>query len=261
MNNKNQIADVQSDVDTRKIAINQVGIKDLKHPIQIQDKDGKICHTVANATMTVFLPENVKGTHMSRFIEQLNEKDHVISINNYHLFMVNMLDRLQANSGEIILDFNYFIKKSAPISGAKSYMDYDVSMMIEKIDNEIIQTISVVIPVTSLCPCSKKIADYGAHNQRSHATITAEISNDIFIEDIIAIAEKNASCELYSVLKRPDEKHITEKAYDNPKFVEDMIRDIATALNSEDKIFNYTLEVENFESIHNHSAYAMIVSG
>ena len=255
------IPDVQRDPDQRKISINQVGIKDLKHPLQIEDKNGAICNTVANATMTVFLADNVKGTHMSRFIELLNSKEHIISIKNYPLLMADMLQRLEADSGKITLDFNYFVKKSAPVSGARSYMDYDISMTIEKSAGELIQTLSVVIPVTSLCPCSKKISDYGAHNQRSHATITAEISDDIFINDIIALAEENASCDLYSILKRPDEKFITEKAYDNPKFVEDMIRDIATALNNEDKVYNYTLEVENFESIHNHSAYAMIISG
>ncbi len=253
--------DVQRDPDSRKIAINQVGIKDLKHPVTIQDRDNALCHTVANAIMTVYLPENIKGTHMSRFVELLNEIEQPISIHNYQQLLDDMLQRLEAEQGKLSLNFSYFIKKPAPVSAATSYMDYDITMDIERIGGQTKQSVRIVVPVTSLCPCSKKISDYGAHNQRSHATISAEISNDIFLADIINLAEEHASCELYSILKRPDEKYITEKAYDNPKFVEDMIRDIATALNKESRIKRYTLEVENFESIHNHSAYAMIIQG
>jgi GTP cyclohydrolase I len=156
------------------------------------------------------------------------------------------------------MHFPYFVNKAAPISGVKSLLDYDVTFIGEIKDEQFSITVKVLVPVTSLCPCSKKISDYGAHNQRSHVTVTAKINDFIWIEDIIALVEKQASCELYGLLKRPDEKYVTEKAYDNPKFVEDMVRDVASALNKEKRIDAYIVESENFESIHNHSAYALI---
>jgi GTP cyclohydrolase I len=169
-----------------------------------------------------------------------------------------MVERLEAESGYIEMSFPYFINKTAPISGVQSLMDYDVTLIGAIENGKYVHTTKVVVPVTSLCPCSKKISDYGAHNQRSHVTISARTNDFMWIEDIVAIAENQASCELYGLLKRPDEKYVTERAYDNPKFVEDMVRDVAAAIDREPRIDSYIVESENFESIHNHSAYALI---
>lgn len=170
-----------------------------------------------------------------------------------------MVEKLESDSGYIEMSFPYFMEKSAPVSGVKSLSDYEVTFKGEIKDGKYALEMKVVIPVTSLCPCSKKISEYGAHNQRSHVTIAAKTKEHVWIEEIIEVAEKEASCELFGLLKRPDEKYVTERAYDNPKFVEDMVRDIATSLNAIDRISSYVVESENFESIHNHSAYAMIV--
>jgi GTP cyclohydrolase I len=169
-----------------------------------------------------------------------------------------MTEHLEAESGHIEMSFPYFVNKCAPISGVKSLMDYEVTLIGEIADGQAHTNIKVVVPVTSLCPCSKKISDYGAHNQRSHVTINVRIGDFVWIEELIELVEKEASCELYGLLKRPDEKYVTERAYDNPKFVEDMVRDIAVKLNCDARILAYTVESENFESIHNHSAYALI---
>jgi GTP cyclohydrolase I len=169
-----------------------------------------------------------------------------------------MIKRLEAESGHVEMTFPYFVNKAAPVSGVKSLLDYEVTFIGAISHGKIDITVKVLVPVTSLCPCSKKISDYGAHNQRSHVTVTALVNDFIWIEDIIDLVEKEASCELYGLLKRPDEKYVTERAYDNPKFVEDMVRDVAAQLNAEKRIVAYTVESENFESIHNHSAYALI---
>ena len=169
-----------------------------------------------------------------------------------------MTDRLEADSGHIEMSFPYFVSKKAPVSGVSSLMDYEVTFVGDIVDGKETFTLKVVVPVTSLCPCSKKISERGAHNQRSHVTIAAKLREHMWIEELIEIAEGEASCELYGILKRPDEKYVTERAYDNPKFVEDMVRDIAVALNADPRIDGYVVESENFESIHNHSAYAMI---
>ena len=169
-----------------------------------------------------------------------------------------MLERLEYKSGYLEMQFTYFVNKKAPVSRVESLMDYDVSFIGEMIDGKVVNTTKVVVPVTSLCPCSKKISKYGAHNQRAHVTLTLETKGFIWIEDIIELIEKQASCELYGILKRPDEKYVTEKAYENPKFVEDIVRDIATDLKANSKVSKYIIESENFESIHNHSAYALI---
>jgi GTP cyclohydrolase I len=169
-----------------------------------------------------------------------------------------MTELLEAEEGHVEMRFPYFINKAAPISGVRSLMDYDVSFIGEKLNGEIHMRIKVVVPVTSLCPCSKEISDYGAHNQRSHVTVDVRTRGFLWIEELIDLVEGEASCELYGLLKRPDEKYVTERAYDNPKFVEDMVRDVAARLNADERIVAYTVESENFESIHNHSAYAMI---
>ena len=259
MTDANTIPDVQNSADRRHIAINKVGIKDIRHPVQVKDRSGLVQHTVANFNMYVDLPHQFKGTHMSRFVEILNSHEREITVQSFREMMSEMTDRLDAECGHIEMQFAYFVNKKAPVTGVESLLDYEVSFIGEYKNNESCVAIKVVVPVTSLCPCSKKISEYGAHNQRSHVTVNVRTNGFIWIEDIIDIVEKEASCELYGLLKRPDEKAVTERAYDNPKFVEDMVRDVAARLNEDDRIAAYTLESENFESIHNHSAYAMIV--
>ena len=254
----NTIEDVQNTPDVRHIAIDKVGIKAIRHPVIVKDKSGGEQHTVAMFNMYVHLPQHFKGTHMSRFVEILNMNEHAISIESFETILREMVVRLEAESGHVEMTFPYFVNKSAPISGVKSLLDYEVTFIGEIKNGKLDITVKVLVPVTSLCPCSKKISDYGAHNQRSHVTVTALINDFIWIEDIINLVEKQASCELYGLLKRPDEKFVTERAYDNPKFVEDMVRDVAAQLNAESRIDAYTVESENFESIHNHSAYALI---
>jgi GTP cyclohydrolase I len=211
--------------------------------------------------MYVFLPHNFKGTHMSRFVEILNARESEITVDTFKGMLPEMLEKLNSEAGNIEMTFPYFVNKAAPVSGVKSLMDYEVTF-IGAIDSKgPCMTLKVVVPVTSLCPCSKKISDYGAHNQRSHVTVSARIApgkHFLWIEDIIDLVESVASCQLYGLLKRPDEKYVTERAYDNPKFVEDMVRDTAHLLNLDKRISKYVVESENFESIHNHSAYAMI---
>ena len=252
------IEDVQNTPDNRHLDIDKVGIKAIKHPIVVKDRSGIIQHTNATFSMYVHLPHNFKGTHMSRFVEILNENQREISVESFEDILKEMLERLESKSGYLEMQFTYFINKKAPVSGAESLMDYEVSFIGEMVDGKILNTVRVIVPVTSLCPCSKKISKYGAHNQRAHITLTLQTNGFIWIEDIIEQIEKQASCELYGILKRPDEKYVTEKAYENPKFVEDIVRDIATELKSNKKVSNYIIESENFESIHNHSAYALI---
>ncbi len=252
------IADVQGSTDTRQIPIDKVGIKDIRHPVRVADRSGGEQHTIANFNMYVNLPHNFKGTHMSRFVEILNLHEYEITVESFRKMLSEMTERLEAEAGHIEMSFSYFVNKAAPVSGVESLMDYDVSLIGEINDDKTKMNIKVVVPVTSLCPCSKKISDYGAHNQRSHVTVNVETRGFVWIEDLIELVENEASCELYGLLKRPDEKHVTERAYDNPKFVEDMVRDVAARLNEDSRISAYTVESENFESIHNHSAYALI---
>ena len=252
------IEDVQNRADTRQIAINKVGIKDIRHPVRIKDRSEGEQHTIANFNMYVDLPHNFKGTHMSRFVEILNHNEREITVQSFKGMRSEMTEKLEAGSGHIEMNFPYFVTKAAPVSRVESLLDYDVTLIGEIIEGEINVHIKVVVPVTSLCPCSKKISDYGAHNQRSHVTVSARTCGFIWIEEIIDLVEEEASCELFGLLKRPDEKHVTERAYDNPKFVEDMVRDVAVRLNDDERVCAYTVESENFESIHNHSAYALI---
>jgi len=253
-----KIADVQGSEDKRRIAINKVGIKDIRHPVKVNDRSDGEQHTIANFNMYVNLPHNFKGTHMSRFVEILNQHEKEISVESFKEMMAEMTERLEAESGHIEMNFPYFVNKTAPVSGVQSLLDYNVTLIGEIHQDQIDTWIKVIVPVTSLCPCSKKISSYGAHNQRSHVTVKVRTSTFVWIEEIIDLVEKEASCELYGLLKRPDEKFVTERAYDNPKFVEDMVRDVAARLNQDDRISAYIVESENFESIHNHSAYALI---
>ena len=258
MTTPNTIADVQNSEDTRHIPINKVGIKDIRHPVRVKDRGQGEQHTIANFNMYVNLPHNFKGTHMSRFVEILNNYEREISVESFETMLKEMAERLEAGAGHIEMSFPYFVEKPAPVSKVKSLMDYDVTLIGEVRDQNPSVAIKVVVPVTSLCPCSKQISDYGAHNQRSHVTVTVHTRDFVWIEDVIDLIENEASCELFGLLKRPDEKYVTEQAYDNPKFVEDMVRDVAARLNADDRVSAYTVESENFESIHNHSAYALV---
>ncbi|HAO98570.1 MAG TPA: GTP cyclohydrolase I FolE2 [Fibrobacteres bacterium] len=255
------IADVQGLEDTRRIDIDKVGIKGIRHPVRVKDRSGGEQHTIATFDMTVCLPHNFKGTHMSRFVEILNHREKEITVESFQEMLPEMLKRLNSEHGVIEMRFPYFVNKKAPVSKVESLMDYDVTFIGESGKTGTTMTLKVVVPVTSLCPCSKEISDYGAHNQRSHVTLTAKLApgpHFVWIEELIDLAEDVASCELYGLLKRPDEKFVTERAYDNPKFVEDLVRDAAHRLNKDSRIAHYVVESENFESIHNHSAYAMI---
>lgn len=254
----NCIADVQSSADMRQIAINKVGIKDIRHPVRVKDRSQGEQHTIAHFNMYVELPHNFKGTHMSRFVEILNAYETEISVESFQDMLSEMARRLEADAGHIEMTFPYFVMKKAPVSGVRSLMDYQVSFLGEIRNGVSTTTTRVIVPVTSLCPCSKEISDRGAHNQRSHVTLSVRANQFVWVEDIIDLVEKQASCELYGLLKRPDEKYVTERAYDNPRFVEDMVREIAGLLNADARVDAYTVESENFESIHNHSAYALI---
>ncbi|HEY6482563.1 MAG TPA: GTP cyclohydrolase FolE2 [Steroidobacteraceae bacterium] len=251
------VEDVQRHADDRRLPINRVGIKDISHPVRVRDRSAGEQHTIASFNMFVRLPHDFKGTHMSRFVEILHA-EREISVESFRVMLTTMTERLEADAGHIEMTFPFFIMKRAPVSGVESLMNYQASLIGERRSGRTEMWVRVIVPVTSLCPCSKTIADYGAHNQRSHVTIKARLRTHMWIEELIEIAESEASCELYGILKRPDEKHVTERAYDNPKFVEDMVRDIAVRLNTEERIDAYVVEAENFESIHNHSAYALI---
>lgn len=256
--NSKPIADVQSQHDDRHLAINKVGIKDIKHPLSILSRGGAQQHTVGTFSMTVDLAHDQKGTHMSRFVELLNQEQLLIDATAFEQLLDQMTTKLDANNGYIDVAFDFFMEKSAPVSKAKSLMDYQVTLHGAREAGETSALMKIVVPVTSLCPCSKKVADYGAHNQRSHITVTVPMHADLAFEEIIELVEAQSSSELYGILKRPDEKHITERAYDNPKFVEDLIRDIASELKRHAAVERFKVEAENFESIHNHSAYAVI---
>jgi GTP cyclohydrolase I len=251
------LPDVQSATDTRRLAIQNVGVKGLRYPLQLESASGEVLNTVANLTMTVGLPPEVKGTHMSRFVELLEGRRGALTQDGLFAMLGEMLQRLDASSGRIEMSFPYFIRKTAPVSGVESLLDYDVTLIIDRPEGQhSTLTLRVTAAVTSLCPCSKKISDYGAHNQRSHITVEASLRSPMAIEELVRLAEEEASCEVFGLLKRPDEKWVTERAYDNPKFVEDLVRDIALRLMDEPRIGSWKVISENFESIHNHSAYA-----
>ncbi len=252
------IPDVQSAPDSRKLAIDKVGIKAIRHPVRIQERSGAVQHTIATFNMYVGLPHHFKGTHMSRFVEILEAHEREITVESFLAMLKEMVDKLEAEEGYNQMSFPYFIEKQAPVSRVKSLMDYDVTFTGEVRGGKQRFTMKVVVPVTSLCPCSKEISERGAHNQRSHVTVSARTNDFVWIEEIVDLVEKQGSSELYGLLKRPDEKFVTERAYDNPKFVEDLVRDVAAVLNLDERIDAYVVESENFESIHNHSAYALI---
>jgi GTP cyclohydrolase I len=250
--------DVQSTPDTRQIAIQRVGVKAVRHPLTVRAPNGEIQPTVGTWNLDVHLPAEQKGTHMSRFVVLLDEHKAPLDVAMLRTMLASMLEKLEAKAGRIEVTFPYFVGKVAPVSGVRSLLDYQVTLTGDTRGGVTRSFLRVLVPVTSLCPCSKKISQYGAHNQRSHVTISVELAGDVPVEALIRIAEEEASCELWGLLKRPDEKFVTERAYENPKFVEDLVRDVAQRLNQDGRIVAYVLEAENFESIHNHSAYALV---
>ncbi len=254
------LPDTQALPDLRRMAIQRVGIKGLRYPVALRTAAGDVQHTVADFAMYVGLPHDVKGTHMSRFVEALEALDGPLDIPGLRALSAAMLTRLGATSGRLTLAFPYFIRKAAPVSGVESLLDYQAQLQVDTaVDGGARVTVTLTAPVTSLCPCSKKISDYGAHNQRSHITVSAEITlGTLTLEELALVAEEEASCQVYGLLKRPDEKWVTERAYDNPKFVEDLVRDIALRMQHDPRVGRFTVASENFESIHNHSAYAQI---
>jgi GTP cyclohydrolase IB len=251
--------DIQNQPDYRKIPIDKVGIKGLQYPVKVLDKTTGLQSTVAQISMYVDLPHQCKGTHMSRFVEILHLFRTQVSLESITNILEDMKKILGAQSSHIEITFPYFIEKKSPQTDSRGLMDYTCSIMGSsngKKQTDIVLTIDV--PVTSVCPCSKEISEYGAHNQRGEVKVSTRFNKFIWIEDIVNIVETNASCDIFSVLKRADEKFVTEKAYNNPKFVEDIARDVAKALMEDENITWFSVSVENFESIHNHSAYAYI---
>ena len=258
------MADVQSTRDERSLPIEQVGIRGVRHPLTIRTKTGSF-PSVGNFEMDVALPAHIKGTHMSRFMAILQQQDEPIDSTSVVSMVREMLPLLDATEGRVQFTYTHFVKKAAPVSGVESLMDYEVTWMSKgkknaagSIDVEL--NLRAVVPVMSLCPCSKEISDFGAHNQRSHVTMTVALDpkTKMTVEDLVTAAESEASSELWGLLKRPDEKWVTERSYSNPKFVEDLVRDVAGQLKADERILSFAVEAENFESIHNHSAFAKI---
>ena len=249
--------DIQNNKDYRNIDIDQVGVKGIRYPITVLDKDMGEQQTVAEINMYVNLPRYYKGTHMSRFVEILNEHSDRISLQNFTEILEEMKKRLDAESAHMEITFPYFIKKMAPVSGSEGLMEYKCTFMGSLNSGSDLITI-INVPISTLCPCSKEISDFGAHNQRGEVRLQVRFRKFVWIEDLIRLIEHSASSDVYSVLKREDEKHVTEKAYQNPMFVEDIVREIALKLNTDPNITWFTVEAENFESIHNHNAYAYI---
>jgi GTP cyclohydrolase I len=243
--------DIQSRRDHRRIEINKVGVKNIRYPITVLDKAKGVQHTVASVNMYVDLPHRFKGTHMSRFVEILNKYKGDIAIKTFSKILMEVKKTLRAKTAHLEVEFPYFIEKEAPVTKSKSLMEYICRF----------SGSSIVVPITTVCPCSKEISEFGAHNQRSLVTVNLRFKKFIWIEEIIQLIEECASCDLYSILKRPDEKFVTEKAYQNPMFVEDVVREIAKRLKADPNITWFTVESENFESIHNHSAYAYVERG
>lgn len=264
--------DVQSSIDTRHIAIQRVGVRGVRHPMLIAAPDGTALPTVANWEMTVALPAQEKGTHMSRFVALLEQyRSTAMTPALFCRMASEMLPLLNASQGDISASFPYFINKIAPVSGVASLMDYELVWTARVCSPDGVQAkssshtpqiefeLTVLVPVTSLCPCSKAISDYGAHNQRSHVTVKVVFNEPaVDIDALIGQIEAQASCQLWGLLKRTDEKYVTEKAYENPKFVEDLVRDVAVKVKALPGMRHFQVQAENFESIHNHSAYAVI---
>jgi len=252
--------DIQNQPDDRNIDIMKVGVKDINYPVIVLDRAKGVQHTVATVNMYVSLPHHFKGTHMSRFIEVLNRYHGSISPKTFLDILDELRQSLEAKSANVEMTFPYFVEKSAPVSGSQSLMEYKCSYIGEVNDNKRDFLVGIKVPINTLCPCSREISDRGAHNQRGIVTVKLKFDKFFWIEDVIKLIEESASCDVYALLKREDEKHLTEHAYDHPMFVEDVVREVTLRL-SRDKNFTwFSVEAENFESIHNHSAYAFVES-
>ena len=256
-----KLHDKQSERDHREIRIDKVGVRGLRFPIQVRDKARAVQNTVATIGMFVDLPKEFKGTHMSRFIEVLNAHGKIVHVENMTDILFAMQEKFHAATSHLEMEFPYFMVKKAPVSGMEGVMDYVARFEATACHKEIDFVLTVKAMVTTLCPCSKAIAAYGAHNQRGEVTVQIRSRKAVWIEDLIEIIEGSASSELYALLKRQDEKAVTERAYDNPVFVEDLVRNVALKLNARPDVTWYKVEAENHESIHNHNAYAMIEKG
>jgi len=254
--------DIQSQPDFRKIPIDKVGIKNLRYPVTVRDRRDGFQHTIAVINMYVDLPHNNKGTHMSRFVELLHLLHPDVSLQKFSVILENMKKHLNAASAHLEMTFPYFIEKTAPVSTSPGLMDYTCSIRGSSDPDGRVDLVSeVAVPISSVCPCSMEISDHGAHNQRGEVKLCTRFKKFIWMEDMIELVESSASCDVFSVLKRVDEKSVTERAFANPKFVEDIVRDVAKKLKADDNITWFSVSAENFESIHNHSAYASITSG
>jgi len=261
---RNMLKDVQSRRDRRKVPIQKAGIKDLKYPISVLDRENKFQHTVAEVSMYVDLPHHFKGTHMSRFVEILNESRGNISLHNISSILQMMIKRFASTTANLEIRFPYFIEKRAPVSGAKSLMNYDCAFLARYSNRTRRPKFDLIVeikaPISTLCPCSKEISERNAHNQRARLTIQIRSHELVWIEELITLAESEASASLYSLLKREDEKYVTERAYRRPRFTEDISRAVARKLKKDKRICWFKVESESMESIHNHNAYAMVTS-
>jgi GTP cyclohydrolase IB len=260
-----RLEDVQAQPDLRGIALNEVGVRGLRHPILVLDRERAKQQTVADVSMSVSLPAHVKGTHLSRFVEVLGEHAGEVTMHTIPSILAALRHRLDAGQARIQVDFPYFLERTAPITGARALMDFQCQFTGEADDQGCQFTLTVRVPVTSVCPCSKAISDYGAHNQRGHITISVRTGDDpggepqlVWIEELVDLAERSASAPVYPLLKRPDERHVTMLAYDNPVFVEDMVRSVAGGLRTDPRVAWFAVEATNDESIHNHAAFAKV---
>ncbi len=254
---ENNLKDIQAEPDFREIDIDKVGVKDIRYPIKVLDKKNKVQHTVGTINLYVDLPRTFKGTHMSRFIEILNEHRREISNKNFKEILEKMKEKFGATTAHLEVEFPYFIEKAAPVSKARGLMEYTCRYT-GSLNSELDLLLEIAVPVTTVCPCSKEISDRGAHNQRGEVRVALRLDEFVWIEDIIETIESSASSPVYSLLKRPDEKYITEQAYDKPMFVEDVVREVTIALDAMKGVRYARIEAENWESIHNHSAYAYV---
>lgn len=251
------LPDIQKTTDTRNIPIDKVGVRGVKFPIEVLDRAEERQHTTGNFTLTVDLPSHFKGTHMSRFLEVLNEHGREISVQSLPTILASIKERLNAERAHIEVSFPFFMVKKAPVTGKSGMMEYECQFNAE-INGDFSVVMALKVPVTTLCPCSKEISARGAHNQRGWVSVRVKTNDHVWLEEIVEMIEGSASCELFPVLKRPDEKWVTEKAYDNPRFVEDLVREVAMAFDRDGRFDAYEIEVENEESIHAHNAYARI---
>jgi GTP cyclohydrolase I len=251
------LVDIQSSPDRRNIPIDRVGVRKVKYPMHVRERDNGPQHTVGDFTLTVDLPKEFKGTHMSRFLEILGQHNHDISVETIPAILTQLRERLVAETAHLEVKFTLFRAKAAPVTGKVGMMGYECGFSASGGATDRFELL-LTVPVATLCPCSKEISDYGAHNQRGYVTVRVEPKGHLWLEDVIDMIEASGSAPLYPVLKRPDEKFVTEQAYDNPRFVEDLVREVAIAFDKNDRVVSYEIEVENHESIHDHNAYAYL---